>query len=56
MNGDAYPFMTFSDMTCHLGDTGIKCFLVALCCLIELQLNMEVVTKRLPHQKVKIQV
>ena len=23
---DAYPFLAFSDLTCHLGDTGIDVF------------------------------
>ena len=23
---DAYPFLSFSDLTCHLGDTGIDVF------------------------------
>ena len=27
---DAYPFLAFSDLTCHLEDTGNRCFLVAL--------------------------
>ena len=30
---DAYPFLTFSNLTCHLEDAGM-CFLVALCRLI----------------------
>ena len=25
---DAYPFMVFSDLTCHLEDTGIGVFLL----------------------------
>ena len=51
---DAYPFLAFSDLTCHLEDTGIGVFLVALCHLIVRRLNLEVVTKRLLHQQVKI--
>ena len=43
---DAYPFLTFSDLTCHLEDTG-SCFLVALYCLIARRLNLEVAVKRL---------
>ena len=52
INVDAYPFLAFSELTCHLEDTG--CFLVALCQLIVRRLNLEVVTKRLLHQQVKI--
>ena len=52
---DAYPFLAFSDLTCCLGDTDWnKCFLVALCCLIVRRPNLEVATKRLLHQQVKI--
>ena len=50
---DAYPLLAFSDLTCHLEDTGM-CFLVALCCLIVKRSNLEVATKRLLHQQVKI--
>ena len=50
INIDAYPFMVFSDLTSHVGDTGINCFLIALCCLIERGLNMEVVTKASPSE------
>ena len=48
---DAYPFLAFSDLTCHLEDTGIG---VALCHLIVRRPNLEVATKRLLHQQVKI--
>ena len=41
---DKYPFLAFSDLTC----------LVALFCLIVRRPNLEVVTKRLLHQQVKI--
>ena len=44
---DAYPFLTFSDLTCHLEDTGIG-GLVPLCCLIVRRLNLEISTKRFP--------
>ena len=50
---DAYPFLAFSGLTCHLEDTGIG-VLVALCCLIVRRPNLEVVTKRLLHQQVKM--
>ena len=33
INVDAYPFLAFSDLTCHLGDRN-RCFLVALSHLI----------------------
>ena len=49
---DPYPFLAFSDLTCHLEDT--RCFLVSLCCLIVRRPNLEVATKRLLHQQVKI--
>ena len=54
---DAYAFLVFSDLTCHLEDTGYrnKCFLVALCRLIVRTPNPEVATKRILHQQVKIQ-
>ena len=41
---DAYPFLAFSDLTCHLEDAGIGVF----------WLKVEVVTKRLLHQQVTI--
>ena len=50
---DYYPFLAFSDLTCHLEDT-ITCFLVALCHAIIRRLNLEVVTKKLLQQQVKI--
>ena len=53
-SADVYPFLAFSDLTCHLQDTGIRCFLVALCHLIVRRSNLEVATKRLLHQHVKI--
>ena len=40
---DAYPFLAFRDLTCHLYN---RCFLVALCHLIVGRLNSEVATKR----------
>ena len=51
---DAYPFLAFPDLIYHLEDTGIKLFLVLLCILIVRKSNVEVVTKRLLHQQVKI--
>ena len=53
INVDAYPFLAFSDLTCRLEDTGIS-FLVALCRLTVRRPNLEVATKRLLHQQVKI--
>ena len=47
ISADAYPFLAFSDLTCHLEDTRIGVFLVALCHLIDRRLNLEVATKRL---------
>ena len=54
---DDYAFLALSDLICHLEDTGYrnKCFLIALCRLIVRTPNLEVVTKRLLHQQVKIQ-
>ena len=51
---DAYSFLTFSNLTCDLQDMGISNFLVALCCVIVKRPNLEVVTKRVLHQQVKI--
>ena len=51
---DAYSFLVFQEMTCHLDDTGI-CFLVALCHLIVRRSNLEVATMRFLHQLVKMQ-
>ena len=50
---DAHLFLAFSDLTCHLEDTGM-CFLVAMCRLIVRKPNLQVPTKRLLHQHVKI--
>ena len=47
---DAYPFLAFSDLTCHLEDTEL-CLLVALCHLTVRRPNLEVATKRLLHQQ-----
>ena len=52
INVDADPFLVFSDMTCHLEDTGNRCFLVALCSLIVRRLNLEVAPKRLCQVKI----
>ena len=40
---DAYPFLAFSDLNCHFKDT-----------VIVRRPNLEVMTKRLLHQQVKI--
>ena len=50
---DAYPFLAFPDLTCHLEDTEIGIFWLH-CRLIERRPNLEVATKRLLHQQVKI--
>ena len=53
INVDAYPFLAFSDLTCHLEDMGIGvffCTVLADCKKTEL----EVATKRLLHQQVKM--
>ena len=48
---DPYPFLAFSDLTCHLEDTEIaKCVLVVLCSILARRHNLEVATKRLLHQ------
>ena len=49
---DAYPFLAFSDLTFHLEDTGIVVFWLHR--LIVMRLNLEVATKKLLHQQVKI--
>ena len=51
---DSYPFLAFSDLTCHLEEYRNRRFLVALCRLIVRRPNLEVATKRLLHQQVKI--
>ena len=51
---DTYPFLVFSDLTCHLKDTGINVF----GCTVQSdskKTKLEVVTKSLLHQQVKIQ-
>ena len=50
---DAYPFLAFSDLICHLEGTGIGAFWLH-CRLIERRLKLEIATKRLLHQQVKI--
>ena len=42
---DAYPFLAFSDPTCHLGDTGTDVFWLP----DSKELNLEVATERLLH-------
>ena len=54
ISDDAYPFLAFTAMTCHLEDIEIDIFLVAMSCLIVRRPNLEVATKRLLHQQVKI--
>ena len=49
---NAYPFLAFSDLTCHLEDT--EYFLIALCRLIVRRPKLEVATKTLLRQQVKI--
>ena len=50
---DAYPFLAFSDMNCHLEDKE-RYFLDALCLLIVNRLNLKVAIKSLLYQQVKI--
>ena len=40
---DAYPFMAFSNLNCHLEGMGIGVFLFALCHLIVRRPNLEVI-------------
>ena len=53
INVDAYPFLAFSDLSCHLEDTGM-CFLVALYRLIVMKPKLEVAARRILHQQVEI--
>ena len=46
---NAYSFLAFSDLTCHLEEYRNRCFLVALCHMIVRRLNLEVATKRFFH-------
>ena len=50
---DAYPFLAFSDMNCHLEDKE-RYFLDALCLLIVNRLNLKVAIKSLLYQQIKI--
>ena len=50
----AYPFFGFLRPDLSPRGYGSTCFLVALCHLIVRRLNLEVATKRLLHQQVKI--
>ena len=43
INVDAYPFMAFSNLNCHLEGMGIGVFLFALCHLIVRRPNLEVI-------------
>ena len=47
---DAYPFLAFSDLTCHLEDTSFW----SLCYLIVGRPNLKVPTRKLLYQQVKI--
>ena len=49
INADAYPFLAYSDLTCHLEDTGIGSFWLS----DSKETNSEVETEGLPHQQVK---
>ena len=52
ISGDVYPFLAFSDLTCHLGDTGIGVLPHnALCRLIVRRPNLEVATERVLHHQ-----
>ena len=51
---DDYPFLAFSDLTCHFEDAEIGVFWLRCVVLIVRIPNLEVATKRLPHQQVKI--
>ena len=51
---DAYPFLGFLRPDLSPWGYGNRCFLVVLCCLIVRRPNLEVATKRLLHQQVKI--
>ena len=53
ISADAYPFLAFQDLTCHLEDTGIGVFWLHCAHLIVRRPNLEVATKRV-HQQVKI--
>ena len=50
---DAYPFLAFPDLTCHREDTRIGVFWLQ-CRLIVRRPNLEVASKKLLHQQVKI--
>ena len=51
---DAHHFLPFSDLTCHFEDTRIGVFWLHCAPLIVRRPNLEVATKRLLHQEVKI--
>ena len=53
INVDAHPFLAFSDLICHLGDTGLF-FLVALCWLLVRRPKLEVASKKLLCQQVNV--
>ena len=54
INVDAYPFLVFSYLTCLTLRIRKRCFLIVLGHLIVRRPNLEVLTKKLFHQQVKI--
>ena len=52
INVEAYPFLAFSELTCHLEDTGMRAFW--WCLLIVRRPNLEAVTKKLLHHQPKM--
>ena len=54
ISGDDYPFVAFPDLTCHFQGKEWVYLLVTLCQLISRRPNLEVATKRLLHQQIKI--
>ena len=52
-SADACHFFAFSDLTCHIDDTGIAVFWLH-CRLIVRRPNLQAATKRLLYQQVKI--
>ena len=56
ISDDTYPFFGFLRPDLSSGGYGNMCFLVALLCLIERRPNLEIATKMLLHQQIKIPV
>ena len=52
INVEAYPFLAFSELTCHLEDTGMSAFW--WCLLIVRRPNLEAVTKKLLRHQPKM--